>query len=146
MVSKFEEVGHLGFTGDDQAVGLDLDTGALFLVVGDVPAGETGLALSVLQKNESDLYKLQKRWHKKNNFYKGVKKLVNGYFGSLTYHFVLILLSFLLFKFCNMNYEILFFINIIIIFKSECKKEFIFPHRSNILYDISHGFYFINFD
>lgn len=50
-----EKVGVFGLPGDNLPVDLDLYLGALLLIVGDVPARKTGLALAVLKENKSDL-------------------------------------------------------------------------------------------
>ncbi len=48
MVAELEEVGHLGVARHNHPVAFGLDSRALFIVIGHVPAGEAGLALAIL--------------------------------------------------------------------------------------------------
>jgi hypothetical protein len=55
LSTYLEEAGHFVVSEDDDAVGFGLNFAPFVVVVGHVPATKSGLPLSVLQKDESDL-------------------------------------------------------------------------------------------
>jgi hypothetical protein len=55
VVPKLQKVGHLAIPGDNLPMRFYFYSATLFLIVGDVPPAKPRFALSILEKDESDL-------------------------------------------------------------------------------------------
>ena len=84
-MTYLEKACHFVVSSHDGAVGLSLYLLSLVVVVGHVPATQSGLALSVLQQNESNLPEIPDTRRESTNCRIELRLALDG-LGEATYH------------------------------------------------------------